>query len=284
MREGLSRPRAFGVPMSYSTQKLGINFRPAFVTETSSLLEIFDFFEVAPEGVFPGAHSHHLQLVTDLTAVAPITFHGRSLSFASSIPLDSTYLADLKNVIERFKPKSYSDHFAFTRYDQGNVPLYLSPLPSHGLLDHLIQRSYQLRGFLGLPVHLENVADFFVSARSLDKYFVFVREFFNNSPSRIVLNLNSVIITAQLLNMKPVQFFKLFPLDQIESATLLLPESQNVVLARHYADLVRDHMLDTVDFLNKHTSSRALVIQRHYETDTLERIQPTIEKIARRVS
>lgn len=271
--------------MENQVQGLGLNYLPRFAGETSELLKHFQFMEVAPEGLFYGRDPSTQQAIANISQKIPVTFHSRSLSFASmGAALDQHYLNQIRSAIREFRPACYSDHLSYTRSEKSNLPIYLPPIPFAKHLDALIARSFELSNFFGQPVHLENVADFMVSRMGLAKSLDFMKTFFAESPSRLILNLNSVIITAFLLGLKTEDLLRRFPLSQVQSVTLLLPQSQNVVLARNYAGLVTREMGAAVEFLFKNSSTRSLLLQRFHATDTWNNIQGQVEVIARKVS
>jgi len=133
----------------------GLRLRKEYLPRVLQQRPDVDWFEVISEN-YLGEQNEDLLQLEQVRKSYPIVMHGISLAIGSPWPLDRSYLARLKNLIERLQPAWISDHLCWSGADdmQGRM----LPLPySEDALDHIVPRIREVQDYLGRQVLLENV-------------------------------------------------------------------------------------------------------------------------------
>ena len=154
------------------------------------------FIEVAPEnymrrgGRFPAA----------LSACAerwPIVTHGLVMSLGGSDPLDATYLATLRDFIERVGSPWHSDHLCFGVVD--GVALHdLLPVPfTREAAAHVATRVAKAQDALGVPMAVENISYYaHPGSHKMDEG-DFVAEVVRAAGCGLLLDVNNVYVNSK---------------------------------------------------------------------------------------
>ncbi len=145
----------------------------------------------------------------------PLSFHGVSLSIASSSPLNFSYLEKLKKMIEEFEPFLVSDHLCFTNLNNSNIHNLL-PFPfNNKVLDHLLERIDQVQNFLGRKIALENLSAYINFQDSEFKEWEFIEKLLSRSDCNLLLDINNVYVNSKNHNFDPKVYIDAIPKDKI---------------------------------------------------------------------
>src|SRR5471032_2188773 len=149
----------------------GLPLRAGLGLKSEHFAEVLDtcpdigFFEVHAENymVAGGPFHHYLGLIR---AQYPLSLHGVGLSIGGEGPLNREHLARLASLIERYQPKSFSEHLAWSSHG----PVFLNdllPLTYDELtLSRVCEHIDQVQTALKRPMLLENPATYLAFARS----------------------------------------------------------------------------------------------------------------------
>lgn len=154
-----------------------------------------DYFEIITENFFQ-TKGRPLKILEKVREALPITFHGVSLSIASSEDLDFVYLQKVKDLAGIIDPFLISDHLCWTGLKKNNLHNLL-PFPySEETLDHLVPRVQKVQDFLGRPLMLENLSAYLSFKNSDLSEAQFLRELHIRSGCNILLDMNNVYVNS----------------------------------------------------------------------------------------
>jgi uncharacterized protein (UPF0276 family) len=173
----------------------GLGLRPQHYESILSGDHAIDWFEVISENyMVPGGKP--LRMLDHICERYPVVMHGVSLSIASTAPLDLEYLAGLKALAKRTKPKWISDHLCWTGIHGVNLHDLL-PVPyTEEALDHVVSRVAAVQDYLGCRIAIENVSSYVEFAHSQMDEWEFVRELAERADCWLLLDVNNVFVSG----------------------------------------------------------------------------------------
>ena len=173
----------------------GLGLRPQHYEDILSGNPDVDWFEVISENyMIPGGQP--LRILDQIRERYPIVMHGVSLSIASTAPLDMEYLAGLKALADRVKPKWISDHLCWTGVHGVNLHDLL-PVPyTQEALTHIVDRVNQVQDFLERRLTLENVSSYVTFGESEMSEWEFVSEVATGADCWLLFDVNNVYVSA----------------------------------------------------------------------------------------
>lgn len=147
--------------MNRTPTGLGIGLRAGFAEPLLAGDRHVDFLEIVPEN-FIGRGGRDRRLLEACAERWPVLAHGVSVSVGGPDPLDTTYLAALKELLDTLGVPFYTDHLCFTSL--GGLQTHeLLPLPAcDEAVLHVAARVRELRDRLDRPVALENITEYAV--------------------------------------------------------------------------------------------------------------------------
>lgn len=164
-----------------------------------------DWFEIISENyMVPGGKP--LANLDKIRADYPMVMHGVSMSIGSTDPLNTRYLQDLKNLIERIEPFWYSDHLCWTHVNQTNSHDLL-PLPyNEATINYLASRISQVQDFIGRPMLIENLSSYVTYNESTMTEWQFLNEIAKRSGCYILLDINNIFVSANNHHFEPQDY------------------------------------------------------------------------------
>jgi uncharacterized protein len=172
------------------------------------------FFEVHPENYMGagGAPHHFLTLVRQRY---PLSLHGVGLSIGAARPLDRAHLANLKALVDRYEPASFSEHLAWSTHDTGYLNDLL-PLPyTQATLAIVADHVAEAQEALGRPILLENPATYLQFAESDMSETEFLAGVAARSGCGLLLDVNNVFVSASNHGFDPVAYLDSFPMHLV---------------------------------------------------------------------
>ena len=139
-------------------QGIGLGFRRDVANDIiNSEFELPEFIEVAPEN-WMKMGGYWKKQFDRATEKYPLTCHGLSLSIGSVEELDLNFLKDLKEFLDQYNVKIYSEHLSYSKCK--NAHLYdLLPIPfREDAVKHIVTRIKTVQDILERPLVLENVS------------------------------------------------------------------------------------------------------------------------------
>jgi uncharacterized protein (UPF0276 family) len=193
-----------------------------------------DWFEAITEN-FMIAGGRPLLVLERARATAPLVLHGVSLSLGSSDPLNTTYLADLRRLIDRYDPAWVSDHLCWGSHG-GHYAHDLLPLPfTDEAVHHVAARIREVQDRLGRRILIENVTAYLAFAHSMMPEWAFLTAVAEEADCAILLDVNNVYVSAVNRGFSAEEYVDALPARRI--AQLHLAGHQDA----------GTHLLDTHD-------------------------------------
>ncbi|MGB1296662.1 MAG: DUF692 domain-containing protein [Psychrobium sp.] len=155
-----------------------------------------DWFEILSENymVDGGKPRYYLEQVAERY---PIVMHGVSMSIGSTTPLDTTYLKQLKQLMNDVKPRWISDHLCFTQANGVNSHDLL-PLPyTEEAIDHVASRIMQAQDYIGEQMLIENVSSYLTYKESGMTEWEFYNEVCQRADCLMLLDINNIYVSAR---------------------------------------------------------------------------------------
>lgn len=155
-----------------------------------------DWFEILSENymVDGGKPRYYLEQVAERY---PIVMHGVSMSIGSTTPLDTTYLKQLKQLMNDVKPRWISDHLCFTQANGVNSHDLL-PLPyTEEAIDHVASRIMQAQDYIGEQMLIENVSSYLTYKESGMTEWGFYNEVCQRADCLMLLDINNIYVSAR---------------------------------------------------------------------------------------
>lgn len=217
MQYGL-RPAAPGSDAAASEPRPWLGFGLGLRTEYFDAIvadpPALDWFEITSENfmVAGGKPRHYLARIRERY---PLAMHGVSLSIGSTDPLDLDYLRGLRRLAREIEPVWVSDHLCWTGVDGINSHDLL-PLPyNEDAVAHVVSRVQQVQEFLGREILLENLSSYVGFGDSDMPEWEFVSQIARRSGSRILLDINNVVVSARNHGFDPHDYLSGLPAERI---------------------------------------------------------------------
>jgi len=164
-----------------------------------------DWFEILTENyMVPGGKP--LDHLDKIRHDYPVVMHGVSLSIGSTDPLNTDYLKNLKQLIQRVQPQWISDHLCWTSIN-GTNSHDLLPLPyNEDTISHVVNRIEQVQEYLGQQILLENLSSYVTYKNSEMSEWEFFNEIARRADCNILLDINNIFVSAHNHHFDPLDY------------------------------------------------------------------------------
>jgi hypothetical protein len=178
---------------------VGLGLRPPHYAHILEHRPNANWFEALTEN-YLGLHDRWggkpLQVLEAMRRDYPLTLHGVSLSIGSTDPLDTAYLARVRELAARVEPLWISDHLCWTGV-AGESLHDLLPLPyTEEAITHVSERMQRVQDALGRRILLENVSSYLTFAHSHLQEWEFVTAVAERADCGILLDVNNIYVSA----------------------------------------------------------------------------------------
>lgn len=204
--------------MTESTRRLplraGIGLKPQHYEAILSTLPGVGFFEVHAEN-YMGAGGPSHQYLDAITARYPLSIHGVGLSIGSARPLDQAHLKRLRELIDRYRPASFSEHLAWSTHDTQFLNDLL-PLPyTPDTLARVVAHVAETQQKLGVRMLLENPSTYMLFEESTIDEVDFLEAVAVGTGCGLLLDVNNVVVSAVNHRLDPLTYVDRFPLELV---------------------------------------------------------------------
>jgi uncharacterized protein (UPF0276 family) len=192
----------------------GLGLRTDHFQEVIDTKPAVDWFEVVSENfmVNGGKPKHYLHTIRESY---PMVMHGVSLSIGSTDPLNTTYLKQLKVLVNELQPEWISDHLCWTGAHQVNSHDLL-PMPyNNEALSHIVDRVSEVQDYLGQPILMENVSSYITYVESEMTEWEFLNEVAKRSGCNILLDINNIYVSARNHNFSTQDYLNGISKDKV---------------------------------------------------------------------
>jgi len=192
----------------------GLGLRPQYYPDILDGDPPVDWFEAVTENYLV-AGGPPLRQLDRIAERWPVVLHGVSLSIGGSDPLDRDYLAQVRRLADRIRPKWISDHLCWSRHN--GVQLHdLLPLPFNDeTLRHVARRVRQVQDILGCRILLENVSSYVEWQSSTMTEWEFLSALGAEADCLLLLDVNNIYVSAHNHGFDADGFLAGLPTDRV---------------------------------------------------------------------
>lgn len=178
-----------------SSADVGVGFKPEHVAEIMATPQPLRFFEVRAEDYMGEDGAPHAQL-SALRESYEISLHGVGLSIGGEGPLDRAHLARLRRLCDRYHPRAFSEHLAWSSHDGVHLNDLL-PLPyTEQMLARVARHIDQVQAALGRKILIENPSTCVTFAESTVPEGAFITELCRRTGCALLLDVANVFVSA----------------------------------------------------------------------------------------
>lgn len=173
-----------------------------------------DWFEILTENyMVPGGKA--LDYLDKIRNDYPVVMHGVSLSIGSTDALDTHYLKNFKQLIQRVQPEWVSDHLCWTGVN-GTNSHDLLPLPyNEETITHVVERVQKVQDYLGQHILLENLSSYVTYKNSEMTEWEFFNEIARRADCHVLLDINNIFVSAHNHQFEPIDYINGIDIDRV---------------------------------------------------------------------
>ncbi|WP_105436898.1 DUF692 domain-containing protein [Neorhizobium sp. T25_13] len=205
----VSANRAIALP-----PRAGLGLKPEHYETILAIKPDVGFFEVHAENYMGagGPPHRYLEAVADLY---PLSLHGVGLSIGAARDLDKEHLKRLRDLIDRYRPQSFSEHLAWSTHETGFLNDLL-PLPyTAETLARVVDHVDETQQWLGRQMLLENPSTYLLFSESTIDEVDFLTEIADRTGCGLLLDVNNVMVSAVNHRLDPVAYIDRFPIELV---------------------------------------------------------------------
>jgi len=172
------------------------------------------FFEVHAEN-YMGAGGPPHRYLEAVAALYPLSLHGVGLSIGAARPLDRAHLRRLRDLVDRYRPASFSEHLAWSTHDAGFLNDLL-PLPyTMETLDRVAAHVDEAQQAIGRKLLLENPSTYLLFQESTIAEIDFLHEITERTGCGLLLDVNNVMVSCVNHRQDPLAYIDRFPVERV---------------------------------------------------------------------
>ncbi len=258
---------------------VGIGFRRDFAEELieGSVIKP-DFVELAPEN-WVGLGGNWKKMLNRVAEKYPIFTHGLSLSIGSPDELDWDFLKQIKNFLQEYNVKIYSEHLSYSKCN--NAHLYdLLPIPfRHDAVNHIVNRIDSIQGFLGRELVLEIVSYYSPVAAEMDEL-AFINSIVAKSGCKLLLDVNNVYVNSFNHKYDAKAFISGLPLSEVAYIHMAGHEqvSEDLIIDTH-GEAIVEPVFDLFDYTMNLVDNVPVLLERDFNIPEMEELQTELERL-----
>ena len=178
-----------------------------------------DYFEIRTEDHMGAGGPPH-RLLERIRDDYPITLQDLGLSVGSDEPLDSSHLARLRSLIQRYRPALISTPVAWATHDGIFLNAAL-PLPYNlETLNRVCDNVSRVQHALDMQILLKNPASHVAFAQSRMSEAAFLHALVDRTGCGLVLDIANVCISAVNLGFEAMDYIDQFPIEHVRQIKL----------------------------------------------------------------
>ncbi len=222
----------------YPVQGAGLGLRRVhFDSLADQFPPQIDFMEVAPENWIDlgGLVGHQFQAIAEQI---PIIAHGLSLNLGGPAPLDEAFLRRIKQFLDTYNVRCYSEHLSYCADD---AHLYdLLPIPfTEDAVHHVARRIKQTQEIIGRRMAIENVSYYATPGKEMEEI-DFINAILDEADCYLHLDVNNIYVNSMNHRYDAEAFLKALPGERIAYAHIAghYVKSKDLRIDTHGADVI----------------------------------------------
>ena len=260
-------------------QGIGLGFRRDVANDIiNSEFELPEFIEVAPEN-WMKMGGYWKKQFDRATEKYPLTCHGLSLSIGSVEELDLNFLKDLKEFLDQYNVRIYSEHLSYSKCE--NAHLYdLLPIPfREDSVKHIVTRIKTVQDILERPLVLENVSYYTAVAAEMSEA-EFISSIISESGCQMLLDINNVYVNAFNHNYNTKEFINALPLDSVAYIHMAGHEQiePDLIIDTHGKDII-DPVFELFDWTIQKINPVPVLLERDFNIPELNALEGELTQL-----
>ena len=239
--------------------------------------EIVNFMEVAPENWINvgGQRRNSFRYFTERY---PFVCHGLSLSIGGPSPLDQTFVRKLRQFMDEYQIKAYSEHLSYCT-DDGH--LYdLMPIPFTGeAVGYVAGRISQVQDIIGQRMAIENVSYYAAPGAELSEI-EFINAVISEADCDLLLDVNNIYVNSVNHCYDPIEFLKALPGHRIAYGHIAghYNEAEDLIVDTHGANII-GNVWDLLDKAYELFGVFPTLLERDFNIPPVEELLTEVQKI-----
>ena len=224
---------------AYPVQGAGLGLRRAFIGSIAGPVPLseVDFMEVAPENWIDvgGRFGRQFRAVAEQV---PLVCHGLSLNLGGPAPLDEAFLHKVRQFLDTFNVRCYSEHLSYCA-DDGH--LYdLMPIPfTEEAVHYTAARIRRVQEIIGRRLAIENVSYYAAPGQEMTET-EFVSNVLAEADCDLLLDINNIHVNSVNHGYDAQTWLKALPAERIAYAHIAghYVEAEDLRIDTHGADVI----------------------------------------------
>lgn len=235
------------------------------------------FMEVAPEN-WINVGGQRKKFFNYFTGHFPFVCHGLSLSIGGPSPLDRTFIHKLRQFMDDYQIRAYSEHLSYCT-DDGH--LYdLMPIPfTEEAVSYVAGRIGQVQDMLGRRMAIENVSYYAAPGAELSEI-DFINAVIEEADCDLLLDVNNIYVNSVNHRYDPVEFLRALPGDRIAYGHIAghYNEAEDLIVDTHGADVIGD-VWDLLDKAYELFGVFPTLLERDFNLPPVAELLTEVQKI-----
>ncbi len=210
---------------------------PLQTHDTETVDDVVSFMEVAPEN-WINVGGRRRKSFRHFTERFPFICHGLSLSIGGPSPLDQTFIRKLRQFMDEYQIRIYSEHLSYCT-DDGH--LYdLMPIPFTGeAIGYVAGRIKQVQDMIGERMAIENVSYYAAPGAELSEI-EFINAVIDEADCDLLLDINNIYVNSVNHGYDPLEFLQALPGERIAYGHIAghYNEAEDLIIDTHGADII----------------------------------------------
>ena len=262
----------------YPVQGAGLGLRRALIGSLADAIPgQIDFMEIAPEN-WIDVGGRYGRLFHRVSEQVPLICHGLSLNIGGSAPLDQPFLRKVREFIERFNIRCYSEHLSYCA-DDGH--LYdLMPIPfTEQAVRHVADRIRRVQDMIGRRLIIENVSYYAAPGQEM-REIDFINAVLEAADCDLLLDINNIYVNSINHRYDAEEFLKALPGERIAYAHIAghYHEAEDLRVDTHGTEVI-DPVWHLLQVAYKHFGVFPTLLERDFNIPPLAELLQEVDMI-----
>ncbi len=264
---------------NYPVTGAGLGLRRAFTGLIADRVPAqVDFMEVVPENWIDvgGRYGRWLEQIAENV---PLVSHGLSLNIGGPAPLDESFLYKVRQFLDTYQIRSYSDHLSYCA-DDGH--LYdLMPIPfTQEAVKYVSDRILRAQEIIGRQMAIENVSYYAAPGQEMSEI-DFINEVLTRADCQLHIDINNIYVNSINHRYSAEEFLKALPGERIAYAHIAghYVEAEDLRVDTHGADVI-DPVWSLLEKAYEHFGVFPTLLERDFNIPPLPQLLKEVDRIA----
>ena len=264
----------------YPVQGAGLGLRRAFISSLADqpFPEQVKFMEVAPDN-WIDVGGRFGRLFQKISEQVPIVCHGLSLNLGGPAPLDEAFLHKVRQFLDTYNIRSYSEHLSYCA-DDGH--LYdLMPIPfTESAIHYVAERIKRTQDIIGRRMAIENVSYYAAPGQEMPEI-EFINAILEEADCYLHLDINNIYVNSINHRYDAESFLKSLPGERIAYAHIAghYKEAEDLRVDTHGADVI-DPVWNLLETAYQHFGVFPTLLERDFNIPPLNELLKEVDHIA----